>query len=290
MKYIQRICLAMAFVLAGCSGQEILNAASRDSSIQVTTDVVFDQANKAGNLRLDVYTSHATRNAPTIVFFYGGRWTNGSKEQYEFVGRILASRGFVVVIPDTRKYPAVRFPVFIEDGARAVRWARDNAARYGGSPDRLFVMGHSSGAHIAAMLALDAEFLKGVGMTQENLRGMIGISGPYDFLPITAPDLRDIFSPPEKFAQSQPIFYVDGRNPPLFLVHGENDEDVRVKNTRNLAEAVKKAGGAVETLIYNKLSHGCAVAVLSSTSAIACGDPTPNLRTEISQFVRAHAQ
>jgi acetyl esterase/lipase len=287
MKSIRLLILAVFLAMSGCSGMDILNSSSRSSSNDVTTDVVFDAANK---LKLDVYTSHSTRNAPTIVFFYGGRWTNGSKEEYEFVGQTLASRGFVVVIPDYRKYPYVRFPAFVEDSARAVRWARDNASRYGGSPDRVFVMGHSSGAHIAAMLALDAEFLKAVGMSQENLRGMIGLAGAYDFMPITAPDLRDMFSPPEKFALSQPIYYVDGRNPPLFLVHGENDEDAKVKNTRNLAEAVKKANGPVETLIYNKLSHGCTIAILSSASAIACGDPTPNLLTEISQFIRAHAQ
>ena len=287
MKLSRLFFSTVMLLLAGCSGQEILNASSRDSGNTVTTGVVFDEAH---GLKLDVYTSHTTRNAPTIVFFYPGRWTSGTRDEYEFVGQTLASRGFVVVIPDYRKYPNVRFPAFVEDGARAMRWARDNAARYGGSPDRLFVMGHSSGAHIAAMLALDGEFLKAVGMSQENLRGMIGLAGAYDFMPITAPDLRDIFSPPDKFAQSQPIYYVDGRNPPLFLVHGENDEDARVRNTRNLAEAVKKAGGAVETLIYNKLSHGCTLAILSSASDIVCGDPTPNLPTEISQFIRAHAQ
>ena len=287
MKLFRLLFPAALVLCAGCSGMEILNSSSRDSGNTVTTGVVFDEAH---GLKLDVYTSHTTRNAPTIVFFYGGRWTNGAKEEYEFVGQTLASRGFVVVVPDYRKYPQVRFPAFVEDGARAVRWARDNAARYGGSPERVFVMGHSSGAHIAAMLALDPEFLKAVGMSQENLRGMIGLAGPYDFMPITAPDLRDLFSPPEKFALSQPIYYVDGRNPPLFLVHGENDEDVKVKNARNLADAVKKANGPVETLIYNKLSHGCTVAILSSAAAIACGDPTPNLLTEISQFIRAHAQ
>src|SRR3546814_9915209 len=88
-------------------------------------------------------------------------------------------------LPIYRLYPQVRFPDFVKDGANAVKWARDNADRYGGSSDRLFVMGHSSGAHIAAMLALDEEFLKGVGGSRSWLRGMIGLAGPYDFMPIT---------------------------------------------------------------------------------------------------------
>src|SRR3546814_4184391 len=97
------------------------------------------------------------------LFFFGRRWQQGDKSQYKFVGQALAAQGFLAVIPNYRLYPQVRFPDFVKDGANAVKWARDNADRYGGSSDRLFVMGHSSGAHIAAMLALDEEFLKGVG-------------------------------------------------------------------------------------------------------------------------------
>jgi acetyl esterase/lipase len=278
--------LALVFLTA-CSGPQVLNSLSRDSGNDAATNIVFDPDT---GLRLDVYTPHAARSAATIVFFYGGRWTNGSKEEYEFVGQTLASQGFVVVIPDYRKYPEVRFPVFIEDGARAVKWVHDNIPRYGGAPDKIFVMGHSSGAHMAALLALNNEYLKAVGMSQESLRGMIGLAGPYDFMPITDPDLRDMFYPPDKFELSQPVYFVDGRNPPLFLVHGEDDVDVWPKNTRNLAKAVADAGGAVETLIYTKLPHSCAIAVLALGSGIACGKPEPSLRSEITAFVRKNAK
>jgi dipeptidyl aminopeptidase/acylaminoacyl peptidase len=114
------------------------------------------------------------------------------------------------------------------------------------------------------MLALDEEFLKGVGGSRNWLRGMVGLSGPYDFMPITAPDLRDVFGPVDRFPYSQPIFFVDGQNPPLFLVHGEDDEIIDVANTRKLAQAVSKAGGPVETLIYPKLSHDMAIGSFAS--------------------------
>ena len=105
------------------------------------------------------------------------------------------------------------------------------------------------------MLAMNEQYLKGVGGSRTWLKGMVGLAGPYDFLPLTAPDLRDMFGPPEEFEKSQPIFYVDGNNPPLFLLHGEDDDQVWVKNTRNLAKAVKDAGGPVETVIYKEMSH-----------------------------------
>jgi acetyl esterase/lipase len=137
-------------------------------------------------------------------------------------------------------------------------------ARYGGDPGQLFVMGHSAGAHLAAMLALNPEYLAQEGLERSALRGMIGLAGAYDFLPLTDADLRDMFGPPEHFEQSQPVTFVDGDNPPLLLLHGEDDTTVGVHNTRNLAAAVARAGGAVETVIYPQMSHAWIVATLAA--------------------------
>ncbi|MCI0749150.1 MAG: alpha/beta hydrolase [Nevskiales bacterium] len=250
-----------ATVLAGCSGQQVLNALTPLDGYAVTTNVVYDRDRA---LTLDVYAPAQAKNAPVVVYFYGGRWTEGSKGEYKFVGQALASQGFVAVLPEYRHYPSVRFPAFVEDAARAVRWTHDHIADYGGAPQTLFVMGHSSGAHLAALLALDESYLKTVGGDRDWLRGMMGLAGPYDFMPITDPELRDMFGPPERFERSQPIQFVDGDHPPLLLLHGENDETVWVRNTRNLAAAVAKAGGTVETVIYPDMSHTWMVALLSS--------------------------
>lgn len=250
-----------ALLLTACSGQQVLNQLAPDEGYGVVLNQTYDEAT---GQKLDVYIPAAGRDLPVVVFFYGGRWSTGDKYEYKFVGQALASRGFVAIIANTRQYPKVRFPAFVEDGARAVKWARTHAADYRGSPKKLFVMGHSSGAHIAAMLALNEEYLKAVGGSRSWLAGMIGLAGPYDFMPITAPDLRDVFGPVDRFAQSQPIFFVDGKNAPLLLLHGEDDEVVEIKNTRNLARAVAKAGGPVETVIYPKLSHQMIVGSIAS--------------------------
>lgn len=253
--------LSVALFLSACASPAVLNRVAPETGYSIARDQRYDEAT---GLTLDVYSPIGVKNAPTVVFFYGGRWTNGDKADFRFVGQALASRGFVAVLPNYRKYPEVRFPTFVEDGAKAVKWARSNASRYGGSGNRLFVMGHSSGAHIAAMLALNEEYLKAVGGSRLWLKGMIGLAGPYDFMPITASDLRDLFGPVDRFAYSQPIFFVDGKNPPLLLMHGANDEIVEVKNTRNLARAVAKAGGAVETVIYDNLSHSLIIGSMGS--------------------------
>ncbi|MDD3763259.1 MAG: alpha/beta hydrolase [Nevskiales bacterium] len=253
--------LLISIVLSGCGSPAVLNTLSSDSGFVLTENVPYDAT---ADLALDIYRPPRIVNAPVVVFFYGGRWSSGDKSEYKFVGQALASRGFVAVLPNVRKYPAVRFPAFVQDGARALRWTRDNIATYGGDPQRLFVMGHSSGAHIAAMLALDGQYLQQVGGSRDWLRGMIGLSGPYDFMPITAPDLRDLFGPIDRFRQSQPIFFVDGLNPPLLLMTGRDDEIVPAKNTLSLAAAVSRAGGPVETVIYDKLSHEMIVGSLAS--------------------------
>lgn len=249
-------------LLAACSGQKLLNTLTSGSGYTKASNIVFDDPT---GLKLDLYTPDGAANAPVVVFFYGGRWSEGSKDLYEFAGAALAKQGFVAVIPDYQLYPKVKFPAFVQDSAKAVRWARDNAARYGGDANRLFVMGHSAGAYNAAMLATDERYLKAVGGSRQWLKGMIGLAGPYDFLPFTDADIIDMFGPPAGFEATQPINHVDGQNVPMLLMHGEDDVSVFPKNTRNLANKIKAAGGPVETVFYPKLSHSWIVATLSTT-------------------------
>lgn len=255
--------LTAALLLAGCSGQRVLNSITTTSTYTLASNVPYDDV---GGQLLDVYTPRDTRNAPVVVFFFGGRWENGTKDDFKFVGEALAARGFVAVLPNYRLYPQVKYREILGDSARAVVWARRNISRYGGNADKIVVMGHSSGAYNAAMITLDADLLKQAGGDRSWIRGMVGLAGPYDFLPITDPDLRDIFGPPETFEQSQPVFWVDGRNPPVLLLHGEDDETVQVKNTRNLAARIQRLGGPVETVIYPEMSHRKIIATLATSS------------------------
>lgn len=231
------------------------------SGYRFASGIPYDSAH---GLVLDLFAPIDQSPAPVVVFFYGGRWTDGTREDFRFVGQALSAQGFVAVLPEYRHYPKVKFPAFVEDAARAVAWTQHQIGRYGGDPDKVFVMGHSSGAHLAAMLALNPQYLAAAGGDRSKLRGMIGLAGPYDFLPLTAPDLRDMFGPPERYELSQPIAFVDGDNPPLLLLHGADDTTVSPHNTRNLAAAVKRAGGPVESFIYPEMSHSWIIATLAA--------------------------
>lgn len=252
---------AVLTLLTACAGQQLLNAFTPQRGLEKAINLSYGD-----NLRqrLDIYTPENASDAPVVVFFYGGSWRDGSKDLYEFVAQAMTSRGFVAVVPDYRLYPEVRFPAFVEDAASAVAHTREIVHRYGGDPDKLFVMGHSAGAHIAAMLATDGRYLEAVGGSREWLRGLIGLSGPYDFTPIKDPKIRAVFGPESEHEKAQPVNYVDAGVPPTLLLHGEDDDVVFANNSRDLAQRIAEEGGRPTLVVYPKMSHQKMIAVFGA--------------------------
>ena len=212
----------------------------------------------------DVYLPREVHaGAPMVVFFYGGSWDSGDRAFYRFVGASLASSGIVTVIPDYRLYPQARYPQFLQDNALAVRWAREHAQEWGADPSRMVLMGHSAGAYNAVMLGLDSRWLAEVGLdANRDIAGVVGLAGPYDFLPLETDELNAIFGPIEGQPATQPINHVDGHGPPLLLLHGGVDTVVLPRNSTRLAEAVTAAGGNARLIIYPRLGHSEQLGVL----------------------------
>lgn len=246
---------ASSLALAGCQSALYsgINLLADDTGVVEQRGIVFDPAHA---LALDVYRPERPRaGAPTVLFFYGGSWRNGERGWYAFVGRALARNGVIAIIPDYRKAPQVRFPAFIEDGARAVAWAHAHAARHGADPGRLHLMGHSAGAQIAALLGTDGRHLAAVGLAPTDLAGVIGLAGPYDFLPITSRKLAEVFGPVERHPASQPVNFVDGDEPPFLLLQGLDDGVVIPRNARRMAARLAANGVAVEHREYPGVGH-----------------------------------
>lgn len=253
-------------------------ATARDYTL--TADIRYSDGARH---ELDVYVPSNVDGAvrPVVVFFYGGGWETGRRERYRFVANALTRENFVAVVPDYRVYPDAVFPGFIVDAAKAVRWTKDHIAHFGGDPRRIFVMGHSAGAHIAAMLALDAQYLKSVGMTRAELRGMIGLAGPYTILPL-APERREIiFGPERERWRAQPINFVDGRNPPMLLLTGAEDTTVPPSDTHRLAAEIQTHHGPVTVIEYARTGHAD---LLTDIAAARNG----SVRRAIAKFVREH--
>ncbi len=191
--------------------------------------------------------------APVIIFYYGGGWAKGSRDDYGFAARAYASKGFLVVVPDYRKVPEVHFPAFIQDAADAVKWTRDNIAKYGGDPERIAIAGHSAGAHSVAMLALDPRWLAAVGAPGA-VKAAVGLSGPYDFYPFTGRAVAAMGKWRDP-AETQPINFARKGAPPIMLITGTADTTVRPKNARNLFAALSRSGAVVVEKEYPGLGH-----------------------------------
>lgn len=217
--------------------------------------------------RLDVWVpADHKRDAeplPVVVFFYGGGWHAGSRTDYGFVGAALASQGFVVVLPDYRLVPTVRYPEFLRDGALALRWVVDFIGHYGGDAARIAVSGHSAGAYNAVMLVLDERWLAEVNLPPETIDAAALLSGPYDFAPFREFRGRAAFGHWHDPAETQPISHCGPDTPPMLLIHGSSDRLVYAKNSRNLAACLKQHGSPVTLRIYQGANHADPVIAMS---------------------------
>lgn len=240
-------------------GVGIANLPSKFSDMDVKKDIAYGQKDWQ---KMDLYIPNTAENIPlpVIVFFYGGRWTDGSKDMYAFVAKSFVDKGYVVAIADYSKYPNVKFPTFVEDGAKAIAWAHSNIAQYGGDADNLFVSGHSSGAHIGGLVTADERYLKAEGKSGDIIRAFAGMAGPYDFVP-DAPDLKDMFGPPSNYSQMTVTSFIDGAEPPMLLLWGEKDDAVWQRNIDLLSNKIKEKGGLHEVKKYSQLDH---VGIISS--------------------------
>jgi acetyl esterase/lipase len=249
----------LALSVAACSPAAVLNSTISRAGLTVTHNVAYGDLPRQ---KLDIYRPAHAGPAPVVVFFYGGAWNSGNKGMYPFVAATLARQGNVVVVPDYRLYPEVRFPAFLQDCAQAVAWTQKHLQQIGGDPDRVFLMGHSAGAYNAVMLALDPAYLAHAGTSRRSLAGVIGLAGPYDFLPITGKDVRAVFSTVGDGPESQPVTYADGAAPPLLLLAGSDDRTVYPRNTLSLAAKVRAKGGQVQDRIFPGVGHiGLVIAI-----------------------------
>jgi acetyl esterase/lipase len=215
--------------------------------------------------RLDVYSPRRAAGKPIIVFWYGGGWENGRKSQYRFVGATLAKAGYVAVLPDYRLFPEVKFPAFVQDGAEAVAWVVSHAVEIGGDPKRIYLAGHSAGAHLAAMLAYDRSRLERVGLPPDTVRGFIGLSGPYALDP-NNDTYRTIFAAPFGLADWQPVQLAKRGAPPALLLHGDADDVVEVSHARKMAAQLQALGVEVTLRVYPGRGHRDTVAAFAVPS------------------------
>lgn len=248
-------------VLSACSPLQMINRLTPTNTYKVTQDIRYQHQARG---HLDIYAPvpkdgypEPAGGYPVVLFIYGGAWDSGSRQEYKFVGEALAARGLVVVIPNYRLYPQVRYPAFLRDNARAVAWTYQHIATFGGNIRDFYIMGHSAGGYNAAMLVMDPRWLQAVGLKPDIFSGWIGLAGPYNFYPITYKPVRPIFFYPDYPPNSMPVDFANNADiPRTFLGAAVHDNLVNPKvNTEVLAAMLKKAGVAVELKMYRGVNH-----------------------------------
>lgn len=279
MRTFGRVAFAglIAVFLSACSGLGVLDALTPTDGYVASRDIVYGADPRQ---KLDVYAPEGAAGAPVAIFWYGGSWSSGSKAQYRFVAEALVRRGFVVVLPDYRLTPAVRFPDFVDDAAAAAVWTFDNVGRFGGQGGRVLLIGHSAGAYNATMAVL------GRKVPPSRVAGVVAISGPADFNPKRGRALLAAFGHVADDATTQPLALAKAGPtvdlPAFLMLHGETDAVVAPRQSAALAAAIRDGGGRARSVLYPETGH--ADIMLGLTTGFA-----GNLRL-LDEIVAFHAQ
>ena len=266
MKTLTLLLLTLWLTACSQTGTAVLNSFALTNDYQQTANIPYGAAQQSN--KLDIYKPlKGTQKgiaSPVLVFFYGGCWGQCSKlnkQDYRFVAQSFASRGFTTIIPDFGQYPETNFSGLMSDASRVLAWTTQNISSHGGDPQRIIIAGHSSGAHIAASLALDSRYLS--PEIRKNIRGFIGLAGPYDFLPLDKAYQRALFNPVNNYYASQPLHFVTTDDPPLLILHGLQDTTVNPMNARSLFNEANRKGLKAQLKWYPAHDH---VSILTALS------------------------
>jgi acetyl esterase/lipase len=210
--------------------------------------------------RMDIYYPQAGGPWPALVFIHGGGWMEGDKTG---VDASLTSAGFLVASINYRMYPAYRFPAMIEDVKCAVRFLRAHAGQYYLDPQRIILVGHSAGGHLAALGgAADERAGWDVGPyldISSRVQAVVALSAPLDlsqpYPKEIAGVIQDVFGP-DQLLSASPTTYIDAADPPFLIVHGDRDDVVPVEQAHLFHAALAAAGVPAELLIVQNGGHG----------------------------------
>ncbi len=216
--------------------------------------------------RLDVYSPTDGREHPIAIWIHGGGWKKGDKAAVQEKSQAFVDRDFVFISVNYRFVPDVTVEEMTQDVARAIRWSYDHARDVGGSPDAISVLGHSAGAHLAALVCTDESYLTAEGLSLRNIRGCVPVdTAAYDVPSqlATIPVIRQatyksVFGATAAVQRPRsPMSHVaSGKNiPPFLLLHVADRVDSTLQS-KAFANALTKAGTAATVFAAEGKNHG----------------------------------
>jgi arylformamidase len=236
----------------------VLSAPTYAADLAVHRDLAYSEHERQ---KLDVYAPVGAKDRPVVVWIHGGGWKAGDKNQMQLKPRAFVERGYVFVAPNRRFFPDVTAREIVYDTVQAIAWVHDHAAKYGGDPNKIFVMGHSSGAYHAALICTDLRYLTAAGVPASAIQGCVPLdTGVYDIPAQTTQDYRELFGDADSQRELSPMTYVqDGVKLPPFLVF-YIDHPFTKTQSEQFTKKLREAGGRVTAYYAEDKTH----AVLNS--------------------------
>ena len=212
--------------------------------------------------RYNVFAPRGARDAPVLVFWHGGGWTNGYRDYATFMAPHVTRLGMVLVAPSYRLAPAHPLPAAFEDGLALLNVLTRNIAALGGVPDRLYLSGHSAGGHLATLVALRTAEQRNAGLPEKAIRGCLPISGIMDlYHPAPPPASLEervytmVLRTPEEDSVMSPLCWTVGNRLPMLLSYGERDSERVIRSNRRLLAMLRLQGGAVAVRVEAGKDH-----------------------------------
>lgn len=232
-----------------------LTAAEKETSnVKTALDLPYadngDQKSDAKQ-HLDLFLPEGKRNFPVLMFVHGGGYQKGDRKEATDFGKLVAAQGIGVAAISYRLYPQVKHPDHIQDIARAFAWLKKSAPQYGGDADKIFVSGHSAGAHLVSLLATDEKYLQAEQLHLSDIRGVIALSGGYRILPIR----KVVFGDEETMRDASPFSHLGGKHPPFLIVYGGAENKERHELSAEFRDALRKTGCDATTLEIPERDH-----------------------------------
>lgn len=196
--------------------------------VEKHADLVYNPARDADPVRhkLDLYVPKGAKDFPVMMFVHGGAWRSGNKELYAALGETFAKQGIGTAIINYRLSGGkgtVKHPDHIKDVAKAFAWVKENAPKYGGDANKLYVSGHSAGGHLVALLATDEQYLKAEKCAATDIKGVMAVSGVYTITSLFG-GFGGAFGTDEEVCKAaSPIAHVTGKHPPFLIAYGAHD-------------------------------------------------------------------
>ncbi len=213
---------------------------------------------------LDIYMPERGRRPfPVLLFFHGGRWTANSKDSFSYISVPYLDKGILFVSAGYRLAPEHPYPAALLDCRKAVEWIYRNSAAYGGDPKRIFVSGHSAGAHLASLVTADNSWIGKSGLPHDVIKGCIVVSGPTDLNLIRYREVRHFVTDKSLLPEASPLNHVKRGLPPFLIVYGTGDIMVPSRIPREFIARLKRFDVPVNEVALMLRTHSQTMDALS---------------------------